>query len=75
MTDARIILWFTWFVASNYLKNVALLAKERWLAGREESILPNQNRNTLCFLEAGKDVSLLRHFKGENPSGASGAGL
>jgi len=64
MTDARIILWFTWFVASNYLKNVAFLAKERWLAGREESILPTENRNTLCSIEAGKDVFITTPFQG-----------
>ena len=38
MTDARIILWFTWFVACNYVKHVAALAKERLLACRVQAI-------------------------------------
>ena len=31
MTDARIILWFIWFVACNYLRNIALLIRDRLL--------------------------------------------
>ena len=33
MTDARIILWFTWFVFSNWLRNVAMLLAHRFLKG------------------------------------------
>jgi len=31
MTDARIILWFIWFVACNYSRNIALLIRDRLL--------------------------------------------
>jgi hypothetical protein len=33
MTDARIILWFTWFVFSNWLRNLAMLSAQRFLKG------------------------------------------
>lgn len=33
MTDARIILWFTWFVFSNWIRNVAMLSAHRFLKG------------------------------------------
>ena len=29
MTDARIILWFTWFVAGRWLRNLTMLVRER----------------------------------------------
>lgn len=29
MTDARIILWFTWFVAGSWLRNLTTLVRER----------------------------------------------
>src|SRR5246127_5574898 len=33
MTDARIILWFTWFVFSNWIRNLAMLSAQRFLKG------------------------------------------
>ena len=33
MTDARIILWFTWFVFSNWIRNLAMLSAHRFLKG------------------------------------------
>ena len=33
MTDARIILWFTWFVFSSWLRNLAMLSAHRFLKG------------------------------------------
>jgi Family of unknown function (DUF6600) len=33
MTDARIILWFTWFVFSSWLRNLAMLSAQRFLKG------------------------------------------
>jgi hypothetical protein len=33
MTDARIILWFTWFVFSNWMRNLAMLSAQRVLRG------------------------------------------
>src|SRR5580704_13128690 len=33
MTDARIILWFTWFVFSSWLRNLAMLSPQRFLKG------------------------------------------
>jgi hypothetical protein len=33
MSDARIILWFTWFVFSNWLRNLAMLSAQRFLKG------------------------------------------
>lgn len=33
MTDVRIILWFTWFVAGNWMRNTTILNRERLLKG------------------------------------------
>ena len=33
MTDARIILWFTWFVFSSWIRNLAMLSAQRFLKG------------------------------------------
>jgi hypothetical protein len=33
MTDARIILWFTWFVFSSWIRNLAMLSAQRFLRG------------------------------------------
>ena len=33
MTDARIILWFTWFVFSNWIRYLGMLSGQRFLKG------------------------------------------
>jgi hypothetical protein len=36
MTDARIIIWFTWFVAGSWLRNATIATRE-WLLNRTSS--------------------------------------
>jgi hypothetical protein len=33
MTEVRIIIWFTWFVAGSWIRNASMLLKERLLKG------------------------------------------
>jgi hypothetical protein len=37
MTDARIIIWFTWFVAASWMRNATIAARE-WLLNRAPSM-------------------------------------
>lgn len=38
MTDARIIIWFTWFVAGSWMRNATILTRE-WLLNGASSIM------------------------------------